>query len=221
MKRLLGCSLASLPVLLLLWALACDQATGTVKGGQALTAQPTGCAANCTDATWTCLYDNCFGPSGLASCSTAQGTCHSDASQVGSQISGFVCGATKDSCWQGMLVGQPGSFPPIVPCLGAAGDTGDAGDTADAADAASGSGTVNLCGPDAGGLDPTTMQLYTALHQAASSTDNTLCAGNVTFACNMPCGDPTSCHTKSATYTFTPDDLARISAWIAQGALDN
>ncbi|MGH7294809.1 MAG: hypothetical protein ACRELB_07750, partial [Polyangiaceae bacterium] len=217
MNRLLGRSLLALPLLVLAWALGCDQATGTVRGGQALIQAPTGCAASCVSPTWSCLYDSCFGPSGQASCSTAQGSCHADGSQTGSQISGFVCGGTKDSCWQGLVFGIPGSFPPVLPCLSQVAD-GDGGDGA-AGDDAGTTTTVNEC--DAGAVDPTTTAFYRALHQPSSSSDNTLCSGNITFDCNMPCGDPIACHAQVATYTFTPDDLARISAWIEQGAPDN
>jgi hypothetical protein len=74
--------------------------------------------------------------------------------------------------------------------------------------------------PDAGGVfppivpatasqDPTQTQLWGALHKQEASGLN-----------NMPCGDPV-CHPATSTYTFTSDDLARISTWIAQGAQDN
>jgi hypothetical protein len=81
------------------------------------------------------------------------------------------------------------------------------------------------------GLPPTKMPLYLALHQASSSTDNPLCSDGhktITYSCNMPCGDPAppgsttlGCTQQAATYTFTQDDLSRISTWIQQGAQYN
>jgi hypothetical protein len=177
--------------LALLVLCGCADATGSVSGGGPLLSTPDAGGAGDT---WTDLYADFFGPAGQASC-TAQTGCHGLASESGAQISGFVCGNSKDACWSGMTIGIPadagGIFPPIV---------------------------------TAGASDPTKTQLYQALHQPAASTSNTLCAaagGNPGFACNMPCGNSTSCTAQGATYTFTSDDLARISAWIQQGAQDN
>jgi hypothetical protein len=183
--RRLICSL--LGVLLLA---GCDDATGNVSGGQASPLVATSDGGG--PPTWSALYADFFGPSGVASC-TAQTSCHGAASQVGAQISGFVCGTSKDECWSGAVNGIPadagGIFPPIVPI-----DSG---------------------------IAPTQMQLYLGLHQPSSSTDNPICAKNILYDCNMPCGDPPNCHTNVATYTFTADDLSRISTWIAQGAQNN
>ena len=93
----------------------CDDATGTVRGGEALASQSTAC-----DATFTSLYANFFGPVGQASCSpSSQSSCHGDTSQTGAMISGFVCGSTQEECWQGMTQGIPadagGTLPPILP----------------------------------------------------------------------------------------------------------
>ena len=171
----------------------CDSATGHVVGGPEETSEASeGCAASCASPTWSCLYENCFGPSGQASC-TAQSSCHGAASQSGAQISGFVCGTSKDECWSGLVNGIPadagGVFPPIVPI-----DSG---------------------------LDPTKMQFYLSLHQPSSSADNPVCAKNILYDCNMPCGDPPNCHSNLGTYTFTSGDLSVISTWIQQGAQDN
>jgi hypothetical protein len=74
---------------------------------------------------------------------------------------------------------------------------------------------------DAGGIFPpiaTSGQLVSALHKSAP-------AGNDLE--NMPCGGPVPeagpppCRPADSTYAFTPADLARISAWIQQGAQDN
>ncbi|CAN5236913.1 hypothetical protein BH09MYX1_BH09MYX1_41050 [soil metagenome] len=49
-------------------------------------------------ATWTQLYSDYFGPSGKGQCGKASG-CHLDATG-GGQF--WVCGSTKESCFQGM-----------------------------------------------------------------------------------------------------------------------
>jgi hypothetical protein len=177
---------------LLLLTTGCADATGSVQGGQALTSDEAGAA------TWTGLYADYFGPSGQASC-TAQSSCHGSASELGAQESGYVCGATKESCWQGMTLGlnpidAGGVFCPIV-CIGAA--AGGAGCPQD---------PTTTCP-----TDPTQQSLYTDLHKTKASGLN-----------NMPCGgNLMSCPSSESTYTFTSDDLARISTWIQQGAQDN
>jgi hypothetical protein len=174
---------------LLLFTSGCTDATGFVQGGQSLTSAEGGAP------TWTGLYADYFGPSGQASC-TAQSSCHGAASELGAQTSGFVCGATKESCWQGMTQGivDGGFFCPIV-CIG--GDAGGAGCPQN---------TSFACP-----TDPTQQSLYTDLHKGQASGLN-----------NMPCGgNLATCPSSESTYTFTSDDLARISTWIQQGAQDN
>ena len=65
--------------------------------------------------------------------------------------------------------------------------------------------------------DPTTTALWPALHTASGCTHG-LCN-------NMPCSGSAAatgvCPIGSGTYTFTAEDLARISAWIKEGAQDN
>jgi hypothetical protein len=174
MRRL---TLACLAPTALVLASGCTDATGSLKGGDLqLVVQPCG-------TTWTALYDGYFGPAGQASCAPGnQSSCHGDPNQLGAQTSGFVCGATKDTCWQGMTQGIPpdagGFFPPILP-------------------------------PDGG--DPGASQLLTGLHKTVSTTGLN----------NMPCGDPPICHPGNATYTFTPEDVACITTWAQQGALNN
>jgi hypothetical protein len=51
--------------------------------------------------TWTDLYRDYFGPTGLASC-TALSNCHGASTQTGATNSGFVCGNTKDECFLGI-----------------------------------------------------------------------------------------------------------------------
>lgn len=141
--------LAPLAVGVLLLASGCTDATGSVQGGEALTTQA---ATNC-EPTWTSLYASYFGPTGQASCSpTTQSSCHSVATELGAQTSGFVCGSTKDGCWQGMTVGIPpaegGFFPAIL-------------------------------APDAG--DPTQSQLWLGIHKASGGGLNNMPCGNPTI----------------------------------------
>lgn len=179
----------SLSTLVLLSLVGCADATGSVSGGQPL--QPSA-DAGCDAATWTCLYEDYFGPSGQASC-TAQSSCHGTSGQAGAQVSGFVCGPSKEECWQGMTQGVAldagGIFCPIV-CTGTCSQTGSACPT-----------------------DPTQQELYQDIHKAQGGS------GQLN---NMPCGgNLTTCPASGATYTFTSDDLSRISTWIQQGAQDN
>jgi hypothetical protein len=93
-------------------SMGCDGATGSVKGGE-----PVLCPPSNAGSTWTDLYADYFGPCGRAGCS-GQSECHLDASSAGVPLSGFVCGATQQSCWEGVALGIPpdagGVFPPIV-----------------------------------------------------------------------------------------------------------
>jgi hypothetical protein len=142
--------LIPLAVLVLGLGTGCSDATGTVRGGEALTA----CGASTGDATFTALYADFFGPCGRASCS-GQSSCHGAASQLGATVSGFVCGTSQSSCWQGMTMGIPadagGLFPPIV-------------------------------SPDAG--DVTQTQLWMGLHKAGATTGlNNMPCGNALQLC--------------------------------------
>ena len=61
------------------------------------------------DATWTALYADFFGPTGIGQCGdmtradgTEQTSCHHDATGNGAVASGFICGDTQQSCWSGI-----------------------------------------------------------------------------------------------------------------------
>jgi hypothetical protein len=141
--------------------------------------------------TWTSLYDDFFGPSGQASCAS-QGVCHGSASEPGAQTSGFVCGASKDECWAGMTQGiNPDAGGIFCPIV-----------------------CLGTCPQDTQPCaitDPTKQPLYQDIHKSTSGGLN-----------NMPCGgNLQTCLAASAAYTFTADDLARITTWIQQGAQDN
>jgi hypothetical protein len=96
-------------------AVGCSDATGGVAGGDQIGAiadvhcSATGAAC----ATWSYLYQCYFGPSGIAGCS-ARGLCHGHSGDQGAQIGGFLCGGSKDGCWQGMTHPMPG-FATLVP----------------------------------------------------------------------------------------------------------
>jgi hypothetical protein len=96
----------------------CTDATGSVQGGDSLTPEAATEESGPSDdagtggeasATWTSLYADFFG--GLAACS-ANGSCHGAPGDFGSGYSGFVCGLTKDECYQG-LTGDPSPILPL------------------------------------------------------------------------------------------------------------
>ena len=115
----------SLPVIaasgVAIQATACD-APQTVQGGDPLfdsAPDPLpGCDSGClasapANATWTALYKDLFGPAGIGQCGDATRTgkngttsCHHAAGDQGAMASGFVCGDTQESCWQGITSPQ-------------------------------------------------------------------------------------------------------------------
>jgi hypothetical protein len=144
-------ALAPLAAVALLVLAGCDDATGTLQGGEALEDSSTPPTVQC-EPTWTSLYTIYFGPLGQASCSpSGDSSCHGTASQTGAGFSGFVCGSTQDECWQGMTQGispdAGGLFPPILP-------------------------------PDAG--DPTQSQLWVSIHKTTGGggLSNNMPCGN-------------------------------------------
>jgi hypothetical protein len=176
-------------LLVLVCLVGCTDATGSVSGGTPLLPAE---EAGSGGVTWTSLYGDFFGPTGQASC-TSQSVCHGAANQAGAEVSGFVCGPTKEACWQGMTQGiaadAGGFFCPIV-CVGTCTQTGSACPST-----------------------PADQSLYQDIHKAEGGS------GQLN---NMPCGGNTqTCPASGASYTFTSDDLTRISTWIQQGAQDN
>jgi hypothetical protein len=70
-----------------------SQATGSIQGGESLAAPTVDCKQTGTAcSTWTYLYACYFGTS----------------------ASGFVCGSTKNDCWQGMTLGENPNLPTLV-----------------------------------------------------------------------------------------------------------
>jgi hypothetical protein len=73
-------------------------------------AEAGGCMpTNAANATWTSLYADLFGPTSLGQCgdssrgdSNGSSSCHHDSGGNGALSSGFVCGDTQDSCYQGI-----------------------------------------------------------------------------------------------------------------------
>jgi hypothetical protein len=104
-----------------LGAAACATASGEVSGGDPKTepvvdaggapvdAGPTTFPEDLVDAgsgtTWTALYRDLFGPTGVTSCA-GNGTCHGGADQAGAKSAGFLC-ADQKGCRQSLVdVGQ-------------------------------------------------------------------------------------------------------------------
>jgi hypothetical protein len=227
-----------------LWLLAamalagCD-ASGSTEGGTLL--EETGsCSAPNLSPTWTNLYECYFGPSGKASCG-GQGFCHvtpnvPNAATMGDLTGSiwWVCGATRESCWQGLwngqMVCQPQTIPLDAGCEagpdGAASDSGPndaatesgASDTGAAVDgSADGSSEGGTCSATetvcvAQTNDPTGSYLMLALRGTGQPTP---------VAHNMPCNLKGGTCLGPGGYTFTQQDLALISAWISAGAQDN
>ena len=109
---------------------ACAIADGTVSGGQDLfdASAPTpppveGGADAGTDAvtagdsgagadTWTALYHDYFGTTGVASCA-GTGTCHGSASQSGAQTSQYICPpGDQTGCYTGITNPMAGLLTP-------------------------------------------------------------------------------------------------------------
>lgn len=165
---------------------ACTGATGGVQGGEPLAVDPCQVSLQQSGAghRWQDLYACYFGPTGKASCAS-QGVCHGAPDQAGAAYSSFVCGPSKDACWQGMISS-------LVPPQGA--------------------------------TDGTKTILYFSLRKqngtASAAMGNMPCSpvtmpaddGGTKVTCSLSAG---------ANYAFTADDLARIVAWVQEGAQDN
>jgi hypothetical protein len=93
---------------------ACTNAASTEEGG-GLRFDPTvsasedggdACGSADFDANegtnWTSLYNDFFGPSGVASCAGTVGQCHGEASGLGAQASNYVCAGGVTGCYQGI-----------------------------------------------------------------------------------------------------------------------
>jgi hypothetical protein len=115
---------------------ACGDAAGSLEGGQALplptssargasfggSGADTGDSGSASSvvadaappaATWTTLYALYFGNPMTGGCGAFPGSCHQAAGDSGAKVppsSGFVCGATQDACYQGML----NATPPLI-----------------------------------------------------------------------------------------------------------
>ncbi len=78
------------------------------------------------NATWTALYADFFGPTGVGACGSASrsngngatSSCHHDSGGSGAVSSGFICGDTQESCYQGITSPQASFFgqPVVTPC---------------------------------------------------------------------------------------------------------
>jgi len=145
---------------------ACSSAPADVQGGDQRfdTTPPIRPATHCADGTgttWSDLYRDCFGP-GYADCG-GTGGCHRSSQDTGTSFSGFLCGASKESCYEGMV------------------------------------GIDSLVTPN-GTQQPEKTRLYAALRKAP------------------PLTSPERAMPNNTGFAFTADDLARINAWIKNGA---
>lgn len=176
-------------------AAACSSATGAVRGGEpAFDAAPPivetpQLEAGASGHTWTDLYRDYFGPTGVASCA-GNGNCHGDPAQPGAQASRFVCPRpeTPDAGGPADASGD---------ALGEAGPSPEAG----ASDALARARTACLDSLKGGsglitpGTPPDQTGLYAILRKDSGGT--------------MPQNPP---------YKFSAGDLKRITDWIAAGA---
>jgi hypothetical protein len=91
---------------------SCGDAAGTVQGGGPLFAPPVDCTPTASACgTWTHMYGCYFGPQAPSGgCAGSGGSCHATAAGAGVSASGFICGPTAGSCWQGMM----SATPPLV-----------------------------------------------------------------------------------------------------------
>jgi hypothetical protein len=94
----------------LLLVSSCGDAPGNVQGGDPLFAPPYDCTNASTCGTWAHMYACYFGPSAPSNGCSGPGVCHATAAGSGVPFSGFVCGGTSASCWQGMM----NASPPLV-----------------------------------------------------------------------------------------------------------
>ena len=212
--------LPALLALVVACACGCD-ATGGEQGGQPLAPDP--CSSPELGHTWTDLYTCYFGPTGKANCS-AQSACHAALNGMGAGISAFVCGADKHACWFSMthpLYVLQGVLPLTACDAGAA--EADGSCPMPPADAGADAAPICTCYsvpysplvPPGGTANPAGTMLWSTLYGASGT-----CSGP--FCNNMPCGNlGQNCPKGQGAYTFTSDDLARISAWIKEGAQDN
>jgi hypothetical protein len=145
---------------------ACSNAPNGVTGGGDVfdATPPIAPATHCADGTgvtWTDLYRDCFGP-GYADCG-GTGGCHRSSQDTGTSFSGFLCGTSKESCYEGMV------------------------------------GIDSLVTPS-GTQEPEKTRLYAALRKAP------------------PLTSPERAMPNNTGFAFSAGDLARISAWIKNGA---
>jgi hypothetical protein len=90
------------------------EATTPADGGAAETDQ---CPDAATEGHWSDLFRCYFGTTSIANCGQSD-ACHQTSAGTGTESSGFVCGQTADSCWQGMTSSSETFFSPIVPTDG-------------------------------------------------------------------------------------------------------
>jgi hypothetical protein len=101
-------------------SVAGTDAAGTVRGGDSLLFDP--CSGDGGGPQWRDLYQCYFGPNGAGCGGT---NCHGSVDDDGTESSGFLCGPTADSCWQGMTQANPNYPVPIAIVPGGHTDAAD------------------------------------------------------------------------------------------------
>jgi hypothetical protein len=238
-----------LPALAALALLGCD-ATGGPQGGQPLLEDPCAATdgGHTWSDLYTCYFGP-SGKASCSALSACHGNFPqgSGGTLNGAVTSGYVCGSTKQECWYGMThaydAGEADDGGPDAVADAGDGATMTALDAGDAAPDASDGGTGKTDAGDAGAntggdaavdpcqcpmnarfcanvpagcTDPTRTTLWSAIQKPGAMGTGT--------RNNMPCAASQvaqACPPNAAAYAFTTDDLARISAWIKEGAQDN
>ncbi len=99
-----------------------EASTDAASSVDSASLEPDQCPDAAPSGQWSDLYRCYFGATGIANCGQSDG-CHQTSAGSGSESSGFVCGQSADSCWQGMTSSAvPSVFGPIVPTDGGPSD---------------------------------------------------------------------------------------------------
>jgi hypothetical protein len=197
--------------------LGCN-ASGTTSGGSPTASDA--CDATNGGHTWTDLYTCYFGPGAKTSC-VGQDFCHGGPQMLGALNSPFyVCGATRESCYEGFVKSFSG-----CPDGGVADAEAD-GPLEATGDAAPGDATSDapvVAPTEAGSVGSVDAGRCSVGVQAYAWFFGDVRGSSITGFHNMPYSfTSTMQYTPGSTGpSFTQADLDRISAWINEGAQDN
>jgi hypothetical protein len=95
---------------------SCGNVSDTVQGGEPLFPKPVDCSPDAGPcSTWSHLYACYFGPTASNAGCAGSSECHGNADGSGAVMSGFVCGLTQQSCFQGITTSlDPMAHIPLV-----------------------------------------------------------------------------------------------------------